>query len=340
MLFDVKSIDRENPTQAARMAGEHSTTGKPSMLRISGSERSFDLRTSGLGAPHARWIAVGINVYVHTICRGFKIWWGTKMHRPGHPTDEDIKTTKTHRRCGKEPTILLKYLTSILEVRLSAQSKKTTVTEQQTSELKEIFTSKAGLSLELTLNCGTTYRHREGSISPSFARSGRPYPFTCRRYRYLSTNIFADIRNLTLYIRSVTTDPLEPLTPEINLLLRKLDNFQKPADRTTYSSQRRSNKRSTRQNPIEITAITGYQGQIFTATRGTTASTATFENYQPPIPVRQTVHRPIRQPHNQPTNPHNLSPEQRSRRTADVVANLDRLRAAFQHSLRLRNREI
>ncbi|KAK4017829.1 hypothetical protein OUZ56_033675 [Daphnia magna] len=170
---------------------------------------------------------------------------------------------------------------------------------------------------------------QRGSILPSFARSGRPI------------HSFADIHNLTLYLRELRLlTPLESLTPEINLLLRKLDNFP-GASRPNNVQLAEEIKPTLSQAKTQLKQLLSpdITGQISQQSVAPQQVPPLSRTTQPPIPVRHTVHRPLRQPHNQPTNRHSLSPEQRSRRTAVVVANLDRLRAAFQHSLRLLNRE-
>ncbi|KAK4031135.1 hypothetical protein OUZ56_024681 [Daphnia magna] len=80
--------------------------------------------------------------------------------------------------------------------------------------------------LELTLNCGTTYRHREDQYR-HLSQEVEDLSIHLQTVSLAYQQIFlADIRNLTLYIRELQLlTPLEPLTPEINLLLRKLDNF-------------------------------------------------------------------------------------------------------------------
>ncbi|KAK4003566.1 hypothetical protein OUZ56_005323 [Daphnia magna] len=222
----------------------------------------------------------------------------------GHPTDEAI-SRRPEPIDGVEETNDPTEVLDVLEVKLSAQSKKTTVTEQQTSELKAIFTSitdlqKGKATLELILNCGTTYRHRED------------------QYRHLSQEV-----------------------EDLSIHLQTLDNFP-GASRPNHVQLVEEIKQTLSQTKTQMKQLLSpdITGQISQQSMAPQQVPPLSRTPQPPIPVRHTAHRPIRQPHNQHTNRHNLSPEQRSRRTADVVANLDRLRAAFQHSLRLRNREI
>ncbi|KAK4024992.1 hypothetical protein OUZ56_010490 [Daphnia magna] len=103
----------------------------------------------------------------------------------------------------------------------------------------------------------------------------------------------ADIRNLTLYIRELQLlTPLEPLTPEINLLLRKLDNFPGASRPNNVQLASRGDQTNAlpNQNRIETTAITGYHGTDTTAIRGTTASTTAVEN--PSTTDTSATHRP------------------------------------------------
>ncbi|KZS03389.1 Uncharacterized protein APZ42_033856 [Daphnia magna] len=80
--------------------------------------------------------------------------------------------------------------------------------------------------LELILICGTTHRHREDQYY-HVSQEVEDLSIRLQTVSLAYQQIFlADIRNLMLYIRELRLlTPLEPLTPEINLLLRKLDNF-------------------------------------------------------------------------------------------------------------------
>ncbi|KAK4030292.1 hypothetical protein OUZ56_023280 [Daphnia magna] len=137
----------------------------------------------------------------------------------------------------------------------------------------------------------------ESQFAPDTLQSGssfwRPLPKQLTVSLAYHQIFLADIRNLTLYLRELRLlTPLEPLTPEINLLLRKLDHFP-GASRPNNVQLAEGDQTNAlpNQNPIETTAITGYHGTDITAIRVTTAITAAVENPELPIPVRHTVHR-------------------------------------------------
>ncbi|KZR96712.1 Uncharacterized protein APZ42_008797 [Daphnia magna] len=103
----------------------------------------------------------------------------------GHPTDEAI-SRRPEPIDGVEETNDPTEVLDVLEVKLSAQSKKTTVTEQQTSELKAIFTSHRE----------DQYRH----LSQEVEDLSIHLQTVSLAYQQI---FLADIRNLTLYLREL-----------------------------------------------------------------------------------------------------------------------------------------
>ncbi|KZS02681.1 Uncharacterized protein APZ42_000184, partial [Daphnia magna] len=133
---------------------------------------------------------------------------------------------------------------------------------------------------------------QRGSISPSFARSGRPIHSLADGIAGLSTNIsgvhsqpYAIHTGAATTDSTGTTDPRDPLTTE------EVGQFPR-SQQTEQRTARRGDQTNAlpNQNPIETTAITGYHGTDITAIRVTTASTAAVEN--PSTTDTSATHRP------------------------------------------------
>ncbi|KZR97576.1 Uncharacterized protein APZ42_007464 [Daphnia magna] len=151
----------------------------------------------------------------------------------------------------KKPTSLLKYLTAILEVKLSIRAKKTKKTEQQASELTAIFTTHARQFL--TFLFGQIYNITDltkltqtknkivCTIFPNLRITGsdvrQPTSHLILELKEFSLHLehlllthqqtfLAEIHNLVLYLKNLQLlTLLEPLIPEIKSLLTKLDTF-------------------------------------------------------------------------------------------------------------------
>ncbi|KAK4017136.1 hypothetical protein OUZ56_032088 [Daphnia magna] len=168
---------------------------------------------------------------------------------------QDIRLTNLYQddqnpsTVWKEPTTLLKYLTSILET-------------------------------------------QRGSILPSFARSGRPIHSLEDGIAGLSRNIFGEhSQPYPIPTRAATTDSTGTTDARDQLTAEEVGQFPR-SQQTEQRTAHRGDQTNAlpNQNPIEATAITGYQRTDIAAIRVTIASTAAVENNS--TTDTSTIHRP------------------------------------------------
>ncbi|KAK4029016.1 hypothetical protein OUZ56_022032 [Daphnia magna] len=130
------------------------------------------------------------------------------------------------------------------------------------------------------------------SISPSLARSGRPFHSLADGISGLSTNISGGhSQPYAIHTGAATTDSTGTTDARDQLTAEEAGQFPRSQQTEQRTASRGDQTNALpNQNRIETTAITGYHGTDTTAIRGTTASTAAVEN--PTTTDTSATHRP------------------------------------------------
>ncbi|KAK4030963.1 hypothetical protein OUZ56_024393 [Daphnia magna] len=133
---------------------------------------------------------------------------------------------------------------------------------------------------------------QRGSISPSLARSGRPFHSLPDGISGLSTNISGGhSQPYAIHAGAATTDSTGTTDARDQLTAEEAGQFPRSQQTEQRTASRGDQTNALpNQNRIETTAITGYHGTDTTAIRGTTASTTAVEN--PSTTDTSATHRP------------------------------------------------